>query len=402
MLKEKQNIIAALTASLLALGVFFGIHQLMLSRDKSVASITVGFIYDGDASTPYTANFIRAADTLQTEYHDRVKVIEKYNVPYESAEEVIRELAGEGCSLIITNSYGYGETAKAMAAEFPMIQFCEATCDNANDDPALDNYHTFMGEIYRGRYVSGVVAGAKLNEMIEQGIIDEDEAVLGYVAAYPVAEVISGYTSFLLGARSQCPSAVMRVRYTGTWTGYALEKDAANLLIDEGCVIISHHSNTIGSAIACESAAKPYTVYHVGYNQDMIDVAPTSELISCRIDWTPYILSAAEAVLADEDIESHVKGTVNGNDSGGGFAEGWVTMQELNAAAAAEGSVELIDKTIAELNNGSCHVFSGDYHGTSPDDPSDTCDLNTEYIENEHSSAPTFHYILDGIVTEDN
>lgn len=402
MAKEKTNIISAVIAAVLALGIFFGIHQIRISNDNSVDHIKVGLIYDGDASTPYSANFIRAADQLQSQLAERVTVIEKFNVPYDLAEEVIRELAVDGCDLIITNSYGYGETAKAMAAEYPDIQFCEATCDNANDEPVLDNYHTFMGEIYRGRYVSGVVAGAKLNEMINAGLIDKDEAVLGYVAAYPVAEVISGYTAFLLGARSQCPTAVMHVRYTGTWTGYALEKDAASMLIDEGCVIISHHSNTIGSAIACESASKPYPVYHVGYNQDMIGVAPASELISCRIDWTPYIISAAEAVLANKDIETMVKGTVNGRDSAGGFADGWVTMQELNTTAAAEGSDELISETIDQMNNGNIHVFSGDYQGSDRDDPSDTIDLNNEYIENEHSSSPTFHYILKDVVIEDN
>ena len=171
MAKEKTNIISAVIAAVLALGIFFGIHQIRISNDNSVDHIKVGLIYDGDASTPYSANFIRAADQLQSQLAERVTVIEKFNVPYDSAEEVIRELAVDGCDLIITNSYGYGETAKAMAAEYPDIQFCEATCDNANDEPVLDNYHTFMGEIYEGRYIAGMVAGLKLTELIDKGVI---------------------------------------------------------------------------------------------------------------------------------------------------------------------------------------------------------------------------------------
>lgn len=399
MSKEKPNIICAIIASVLAISLFYAYHYIQSVTSGAKDHAKVGFIYDGDASTPYSANFIRATNRLRTELGDKVEIIEKNNVPYEDAQSVIEELAKEGCDIIFTNSYGYGETAKAAAKKYTDVQFCEATCDNANDEPKLSNYHTFMGEIYQGRYISGMVAGAKLKEMIDNEVITKQQAVVGFVAAYPVAEVISGYTAFLMGVRSQCPEATMRVKYIDTWNSYSLEKDAAAQLIEEGCVIISHHSNTVGSAIACENADKPYPVYHVAYNQDMMDVAPTSALISCRIDWSEYIISAVNAVLDNRKIEKNVKGTVNGNDASGGLKEGWVEMMEINPAIAPKGCKKLVDDAVNDMSKGRIHVFKGDYIGVDPDDPSDTYDLNKEYFENQQSSAPTFHYVLKDIIT---
>ena len=397
--KEKRNIICSLIAAALAISIFYAYYRVQSVTIDDKQRAKVGVIYDGDASTPYSANFIRAVSQLITEFEEKIEVIEKFNVPYDSCDEVIDDLAMEGCDIIFTNSYGYGETAKEMAGKYSDIQFCEATCDNANTEPKLSNYHTFMGEIYQGRYVSGIAAGAKLKEMIDTGVITEKQAIVGFVAAYPVAEVISGYTAFLLGVRSQCPSAVMRVKYINTWEGYSIEKQAAQQLIDEGCVMISHHSNTIASAIACEEAEKPYPVYHIGYNQDMMDVAPTVALVSCRIDWSKYIISAVEAVLRKGKIESYVKGTVHGYDASGGFKEGWVTMLEVNAAICAPDTEKLINDTIEDIGKGKIHVFKGDYIGVDPDDPNDTYDLNTEYVENKDSSAPSFHYVLKDIIT---
>ncbi|MBR6102931.1 MAG: BMP family ABC transporter substrate-binding protein [Ruminococcus sp.] len=396
MQRSRQGILCAVIASLLALSIAWLLF-VALKTDTSQNKVKVGLIYDGDEGTPYSANFTDAAEMIAAEYDGRAEIIERFNVPHESGEAVIDELASLGCEIIFTNSYGYGEGAKAAAAKHPDVQICAATCDNASDD--LNNYHTFMGEIYEARYVTGILAGAKLNEMIDQGLITPEQAVVGYVAAYSVAEVISGYTAFLLGVRSQCPSAVMKVRYSDSWGNFSLEKRLAEKLIDDGCVIISHHTNTIGSAIACENADKPYPVYHVGYNQDMMSVAPTSSLTSCRIDWAPYMVSAVGAVLDRKVIEKRINGSIHGNDASAGFKEGWVKLIDINEAAATKDSAQLADKAIADLKKGRIKVFCGDYTGTDPNDPSDTVDLSKEYIENENSSAPSFHYILDGIVT---
>lgn len=224
------------------------------AKSSEADQVKVGFIYDGDAATPYSANFMRAEEALKNELGDRVTVIPIRNVSEADSEAHIRSLAEAGCDIIFTTSYGYEETAKSLAHEYPDVEFCQATGDNANTDPVLPNYHTFMGEIYEGRYISGVLAGMKLHEMISAGTISAEEAVVGYVAAFPYAEVISGYTAFFLGVRSVVPDAVMKVKYSNTWSGYAVEYQLAKELIEEGCVLISQHSDTIGPAVACEEA----------------------------------------------------------------------------------------------------------------------------------------------------
>ena len=396
---EKKNLICSLIAALLAIGIFFFVYKYTSNEELAKDKVTVGFIYDGDKSTPYTANFIHAAKQLKSEYGKKVTVIEKYNVPSDNIEETIDELAKNKCDIIFTNTYEYGKATKKAAEKYPDIQFCAATCDNANEKPVLENYHTFMGEIYQGRYVCGLAAGAKLQQMIKEGIITESHALVGYVAAFPNAEIISGYTAFFLGVRKQCPSAVMKVKYVDTWNSFVLERKAAQALIDEGCVIISHHTNSIGSAIACEESEREIPVYHVGYNQDMSEIAPLSALISCKLNWAPYYISAVGAVLDGESIEKHLEANIHGNDASAGFDEEWVSMFDINPGIAPEGCEKMLEDAIKNIANGKTHIFQGDYKGTDPDDPSDTYDLNTEYIENKNSSAPSFHYVLDDVIT---
>ena len=371
-----------------------------LFKEKNTRdSIVVGFVYDGDESTPYTYNFIRSQMDIELKYPERVKTIVRNNVSDDDAFHMMQELVDEGCDLIFANSYGFGEAAKSIAAQNPDVQVCQATCDNANTEPVLPNYHTFMGEIYEGRYLAGVVAGMKLKEMIQTGVITKDEAIVGYVAAYPYAEVISGYTAFFLGVRSEVPEAVMHVRYTNSWSNYNLEKEYASQFIEDGCVIISQHSDTNGPAVACEESDR--LSYHVGYNKSMLDVAPTKSLVSCRINWTPYMTGAVEAVLEGERIENHVGGHVHGNDIGAGLKEDWVQILDRNTLLTAEGTEEKLDDLIAAIENGSLSVYRGDYTGTDPYDPKDVIDLRNGFVENENASAPSFHYVLDDVIIID-
>ena len=355
--------------------------------------LKVGFVYIGDETEAYTANFIAAENAIAETYGSKVECIAKYNVPEDGVEDPVRELCNEGCGIIFTTSFGYGATVKELANEYPDVQFCQATCADAAEEPVVSNYHNYMGEIYQGRYVAGIVAGMKLQEMIDNGTITEDQAKIGYVAAFDYAEVISGYTAFLMGVRSVVPNATMEVQYANTWGDFDTEKTMATALIEDGCVIISQHSDTEGPAKACEDAhAKGTEVYCVSYNQDMTDVAPNTCLISSRQDYAPYEIAAVQAVMDGTEIPV---------DQHAGFNEGWVAMTELNTAIAAEGTQEKIDETEQAFKDGSLKatdVFKGPYTATNPY-TDETIDLTDGFEENATQSAPSFSYVINDIIT---
>lgn len=395
----KRIYIITVVCVLLAILLVQGEKKFISSVKSEKEHMKVGFLYVGDSCDTYTNNFIKAQKAIENEYGDRVIPVAKYNVAEGTEEKYLRELVDEGCELIFATSYGYGETVKAVAAEYPNIQFCMATGDNANTDPVLPNFHNYMGEIYQGRYITGVVAGMKLAELIENGEIKPSEAKIGYVGAFPYAEVISGYTAFFLGVRSVVPDAEMTVIYTNSWGDYDLEKHVTERLIKEGCVIISQHSDTSGPAVACEELRKSYVSYHVGYNQSMTDVAPTTSLISSRINWQHYMVAATGAVLNGKRIESNKKANIIGNDMSGGFRENWVQLLKLNETIAAPGTQAKIDELVRKLSTEKFLVFQGDYIGVDPFNPEDTIDLNNGYAENSKGSAPSFHYVLQDVIT---
>ena len=395
---KRYYLIAAFVSLLMLAGfsLLFGVWN-----SPDAAAVTrVGFIYENDGSTPFTYNFMLAQRALEKEYPQQVQILSRSNVRGSETEEPLRELVKKGCAIIFINNDS--TQVRPLAEEFPTVQFCQISVGDDASGGVPANYHTFGGEIYQGRYVSGVAAGMKLREMIDAGALAPDKALVGFVGAFPVAEVISSYTSFLLGVRSVAPEAIMKVRYTYTWSSYTLEKAAARALLDEGCVVISQHTNTIGPAVACEEESSSRPVVHVGYNQSMIDVAPATSLISTRINWTPYIRQAVEAVLNRKPIEKTVAATARGNDMHGGLARNWVEILELNKHIAAEGTAEKISETVEAFRKGAVDVFRGDYTGVNPDDPADTCDLRQGYTENKYSSAPSFHYVLRDVVEVEN
>ncbi len=393
---KRVYIITALTC-IITLAALAGIFRIM-DPSSGRDSLKVGFIYDNDESTPYTYNFSLAKDAVEKKYGEKVTILTRSNVLDEDMEEPLRELAGEGCDIIFFN--GYSELVRKLAPEYPAIQFCQTSYMDMSKETVPPNYHTFKGEAYQGRFVSGIAAGMKIRQMILEGVISEDEAVIGFVAAFPTSEVISGYTAFLMGVRSVVSTAVMRVFYTETWSSYALEKSAAERLIDEGCVVISQYTDTIGPAIACEEGSEQRPVYFVGFNQSMSEVAPGTSLVASRICWEPYVLSAVEAVMSNKPIETVVMANINGNDSYAGFEKGWVEIIDLNDQVAASGTQEEMNKAIKRFNHQNTDfVFKGNYIGVDPDDPSDTWDLKKAYIENRNTSYPTFRYVLPDIIT---
>ena len=309
----------------------------------------------------------------------------KYNVPEtEVCYDKAIELVDEGCDIIFADSFCHESYMLQAAAEHPEGQFCHATGYQAKGS-GLTNMHNYFTAIYEARYVSGVVAGLKLNEMIDNGKITAEQAVMGYVGAYPYAEVISGYTAFYLGARSVCPSVTMKVTYTNSWADMALEKEAADALIAQGCVLISQHADTTGAPTACQAAGVPC----VGYNVSMISVAPDSALTSAAVVWGPYYTYAAKCLIDGEEIAT---------DWCKGYVDGAVEIKELNEKVVAAGTEETVNAVIEKLKNGELHVFDTStftVDGKTLED--ETYVWDGYYHESELASAPSFTYIVDGI-----
>lgn len=393
---KRVYLVTFLTCLILFLGFFIAFKVINPYQERD--SLKIGFVYDNDESTPYTYNFSLAKDALEKKYGERVEIVSCSNVLDEEMEEPLRDLAEGGCDIIFFN--GYSELVRKLAPEYPDTQFCQTSYMDMSGQTVPANYHTFKGEAYQGRYVSGIVAGMKIRQMIAEGTITENQAIVGFVAAFPTSEVISGYTAFLLGVRSIVPSAVMRVSYTNTWSSYVHEKNAAQKMVDDGCVVITQHTDTIGPAIVCEEAASNGGVYFVGFNQSMSDVAPLSSLVTSRICWEPYVLAAADAVFKNKEIESVVTARIHGTDASAGFEQGWVEMIDLNQQVVAPGTKEVMNAAIEQFRRGNVNnVFKGDYIGTDPFDPGDTFSLRSGYIENENTSYPLFHYILTDVIT---
>ncbi|MCR4585814.1 MAG: BMP family ABC transporter substrate-binding protein [Lachnospiraceae bacterium] len=393
---KRIYITTVLTCLLIMSAMVFCFRMLNLSGGKE--HLKIGFIYDNDESTPYTYNFSLAKDAVELKYGDRVEILSRSNVLDNEMEEPLRELASQDCDIIFFN--GYSETVRELAPEYPGTQFCQTSYMDMSGQTVPVNYHSFKGEAYQGRYVSGIAAGMKMKEMIDEGIITEKNALAGFVAAFPTSEVISGYTAFILGVRSVVPTARLRVIYTHTWSSYAHEKTAARHLIDDGCVILSQHTDTIGPAIACEEASGNIPVYLVGWNQSMSEVAPGSSLVTARICWEPYVLGAVDALMSDKAIEDVVGGHIHGTDISAGFEKGWVEMFDLNEQVAAPGTGDAMNSAIEQFMRGNTDfVFKGNYVVIDPDDLSHTLDLRNGYAENAETSYPLFRYIIPDVIT---
>ena len=311
-------------------------------------TVKVGLICIGDENDQgYTYNFIRGQEAATEALAAKGINVEwsiKWNIGEDSScEEANIELAEEGCQLIINNSFGFEEYMLKVAPDYPDIQFIACTNQaSAVDD--LDNTHNAFANIYEGRYLAGVVAGMKMQEMIDNGEITPEQAVIGYVGAYSFAEVISGFTAYYLGAKSVCPSVTMKVNFVGSWSDATAEGNAAQALCDEGCIMISQHSDNTTPATAAQAAG----AFHTGYNNDMISIAPEASLIGTRIDWSIYFEYAIEAVANGENFDQ---------DWCHGMDEGAVVMTPLNEDIAAAGTAEKLAELEEQIRSGELQVF---------------------------------------------
>ncbi len=369
-----------------------------VAGDDNAKTIKVGFIFLHDEQSTYDKNFMDAAKAackeMGVEYAQKTQIPESKDC-YDAAVELIEV---DGCNIIFADSFGHESFLIDAAKKYPDVEFCHATGTQAHT-AGVANFHNAFASIYQGRYLAGVAAGLKLNEMIAAGDFTAEEAKMGYVGAFTFAEVMSGYTSFYLGAKSVCPTVTMDVKFTGSWYDEQAEKEAAQALIAGGCKLISQHADSMGAPTACETAGVP----NVSYNGSTVAACPNTFIVSSRIDWTPYFKYMIECVRDGKAIDTDWTGTLE---------TGSVVLTDVNTAVAAAGTVEKIEEVKKALLDGTLNVFdtanwtvAGEKLTTYLADVDTDADFakDTEAIEggvfyeSKHRSAPYFDVEIDGI-----
>lgn len=368
------------------------------AKNTDASNVKVGFIYLHDENSTYDKNFIDAAKAACEKMG--AEMVEKKNIPEDdSCKEAALDLVDQGCDVIFADSFGHEDFMIEAAKECPDVQFCHATGTKAHTEN-IANFHNAFASIYEGRYLAGIAAGMKINEMIEAGKFTADEAKMGYVGAFPYAEVKSGYTSFYLGAKSVCPTVTMEVTFTGSWYDQTLENEAANKLISDKCVLISQHADSMGAPSACQEAGVP----NVSYNGSTIDACPDTFIVSSKINWAPYFEYMIDCVAKGEAIKADWTGTL-ATDS--------VQLTEVNENVAAAGTQAAIDEAKAKLEAGTLKVFDTSTFTVKGETLSTyMADVNTdakfegdtevvadgEFKESNFRSAPYFDIDIDGIL----
>ena len=370
----------------------------------AAADVKLGFIFLHDENSTYDLNFMNGAkEACAALGLSEDQYVFRTNIPEgQECYDAACELADAGCNIIFADSFGHEDYMIQAAQEFPDVQFCHATGTKAHTQ-GLSNYHNAFAAIYEGRYLAGVAAGMKLNEMIEAGEFTADEAKMGYVGAFTYAEVVSGYTSFYLGAKSVCPSVTMEVTFTGSWYDETAEKEGANKLIANGCKLISQHADSMGAPTACETEGVP----NVSYNGSTVAACPNTFIVSSRINWAPYYEYVVNCVKNGEAIAADWTGTIS---------TGSVVLTDINEQAAAAGTADKVAEVKADIEAGKIHVFDvstftvdgkavDSYLADVDTDPAYTPD--TEVVENGYfnesvkRSAPYFDLKIDGITLLD-
>ena len=362
--------------------------------------VKVGFITLHDENSTYDLNFINGAkEAIAALGLTEDDYILKTNVPEgQECYEAAMDMVDAGCNIIFADSFGHEPYMIDAAKAHPEVQFCHSTGTRAHTE-GLANYHNAFASIYEGRYLAGIAAGLKLNEMIEAGKFTADEAKMGYVGAFTYAEVVSGYTSFYLGAKSVCPTVTMDVTFTGSWYDETLEKEGAEKLIQGGCKLISQHADSLGAPTACENAGVP----NVSYNGSTEKACPNTYIISSRINWAPYYEMCIKAVMDGTEIPADWVGTLATNS---------VVLTDLNTNVAAAGTAEAIAAATEKLEKGEIHVFDcanftvkgealtsyqADVNADSDNTPDTEVVHDGYFSESEFRSAPYFDLQIDGI-----
>ncbi|MBQ6153785.1 MAG: BMP family ABC transporter substrate-binding protein [Ruminococcus sp.] len=375
----------------------------------------VGVVLVGDENEGYTfAHMQGIQEAAKTLGLADDQIIWKYNIPEdEQCKDACDDLVGQGCTLIFTNSYGHQSYTQQAAEEYPEVQFVAMTGDTARA-AGLENFSNAFTRVYESRYMSGVVAGMKVQELIDaekipaEGLDENGNVKIGYVGAFPYAEVVSGYTAFYLGIKSIVPNVVMDVQYTNSWFDMVAEGAAADALMARGCVIIGQHADSTGAPSAVQAALDSGKVaYSVGYNVDMLSVAPNAALTSATNNWAVYYTYAIGTAMKGEKVATN---GVCGLESNG------VQITDLGASCAA-GTAEKVAEVEEAIKAGTLHVFDTSTFTVGGEEVTEAFAIDTDgdfapdaenvvfdgyYHESFVQSAPSFGLRIDGITELNN
>lgn len=410
-MKKKILAIFLVVAIVAALAVGLTACKKDDGKTNNYPDIKIGMLCLHDRNSTYDKNFIEAMEEVQRELGLRDdQVIIKTGIPEDdTCYQEAMNLVDAGCNIIFADSFGHEAYMLKAAKKAPKVLFAHATGTRAHTEN-LPNYVNAFASIYEGRFLAGVAAGLKLNEMAKGDVATAEEAKMGYVGAYTYAEVVSGYTSFYLGAKSVCPNVTMDVQFTGSWYDETAEKEAANLLIEKGCKLISQHADSMGAPNACESAGVP----NVSYNGSTAKACPDTFIVSSRINWAPYYKYLAEQM---QNAKGDVKKANVAKDWTGTLATGSVELTAFGKAAAA-GTAEKVAEIKAKLEKGELHVFDtnnfkvngkkletymanvnfeANEKGFDNNTPDTQVIENGVFFESKHRSAPYFDVKIDGI-----
>ncbi len=403
-----RKILAMLIAAIM---VFSAVAMTSCAGDTGADDgLKIGVILVGDENEGYTYSHIEgikvAAEKLGIADSN---ILWKYTVKEDqTCHDAAVDLVENGCQLVISNSYGHQQFMQQAASEYPDVTFIAMTGDTAASS-GLANFCNAFTKVYESRYVSGVVAGMKLAELVADDKLsdanyDADGNIkIGYVGAYPYAEVVSGYTAFYLGLKSVVENVAMEVTYTNSWFDITAEGTAAESLMADGCVIIGQHADSTGAPAAVQAAYENGTLaYSVGYNVSMLEVAPDVALTSPTNTWAVYYESVFNAMMKGEAVpqnwaEGYESGAVRITELGKSVAAGTAEKVAEIEGKIKSGELQVFDTTTFTVGgNEVTSAFAIDTDGDFVNDSSEAI-FDGYYHESYFRSAPSFSLRIDGI-----
>ncbi len=414
-----KRIVSIVLAMLLTVACF--VLTACNNESDSTVDLKVGAILIGDETEGYTLahmNGIDAAIEALKKDGKNVTVSYKKKVPEDASVKTnALDLIADGCTAIITNSYGHQDFFEDSIKNHPEVTFVAMTGDKAKKESETNGYKNYFNaftDIYEARYVAGVIAGMKIKELVDNGTLtaekqpnsftEDGKIKIGYVGAFNYAEVVSGYTAFFLGIQSIVPNVTMTVKYTDSWFSEEREAAAAEYLMGLGCVIIGQHADSTGAPAAVQTAYnknKDLVCYSVGYNVDMLDVAPDVVLTSPTNNWEVYYENLFRTLIEGKTVtpewsEGYSIKAVGTTALGKACAAGTAEKVEETVKAISDGTIKVFDCSKFTVNGEHITTYTSSY-GFEGNECVKTENGVTYFDESSLRAAPYFDIRIDGI-----